>query len=214
MIAQFGGEYRNAKAQDELDAIGAELLAALKKDLDAKGRSIPYPFQFHLLADDHTVNAFALPGGQVFVTHALSRELQSHAQLAGVVGHEIGHVLSRHSAQQMAKQQLTQGLAGAAGVAAGSYDAARMANLVANLANMKFSRNDELEADRWGVRLMGMAGYDPRAMIEVMQILERVGGANEPEFLSTHPKPGNRAEYIKQVIADVYPNGIPAGARR
>ncbi len=215
MMAQFGGEHPDQRAQDMVDAVGEELLAALDKDLTAQGRSNPYPFEFHLLADDKTINAFALPGGQVFITAALFGKFGSPAELAGVLGHEIGHVLSRHSAQQMAKQELTQGLAGAAGVAAGDYDSARMAQMVAGLVNMKFGRDDELESDKWGVKLMGSAGYDPRAMIDVMKILDESSGpGGPPEFLSTHPKPANRVQYIEGVIAEIYPNGVPDGLRR
>lgn len=214
MLAQYGGEHPDAEAQRKVDAIGEELLAALTAELREAGREVPYPFEFHLLRDDQTINAFALPGGQVFITAALYNAFTTDGQLAGVLGHEIGHVLARHSAQQMAKQQLTQGLAGAAGVAAGDYDAARMANMVGQFVNMSYGRDHELEADRWGVRLAGAAGYDPRAMIGVMEILDRAGGgAGQPEFLSTHPKPANRVNYINEVIAEVYPGGVPQGMR-
>jgi len=216
MMAQHGGEHPDQRAQAMVDAVGAELLVALEKDLAAQGRANPYPFEFHLLADEQTVNAFALPGGQVFITAALFGKFGSPAELAGVLGHEIGHVLARHSAQQMATQELTQGLAGAAGVAAGDYDSARMAQMVAGVVNMKFGRDDELESDKWGVKLMGLAGYDPRAMIDVMRILDEASGGagGPPEFLSTHPKPANRVGYIEDVIAEMYPNGVPDGLRR
>ncbi len=214
MIARYGGLDPDPRAQSEVKTVGLELLNALETELRKQGRSIPYTFNFHLLEDPRTVNAFALPGGQVFITGALYRKLGGRAELAGVIGHEIGHVLSRHSAQQLAKRQLTQGLAGAAGVAGGSYDSARMAQMVGEMVNMKFGRDDELESDRWGVRLMGGAGYDPRAMIGVMRVLESAGGAGPPEFLSTHPKPANRVQYIEDVIAEVYPGGVPTGLTR
>jgi predicted Zn-dependent protease len=76
---------------------------------------------------------------------------------------------------------------------------------------MKYGRSDELEADKWGIRLATQAGYDPRAMLGVMDILDRVGGGNQPEILSTHPKPANRKEYIEGVIKDVFPKGVPEG---
>lgn len=189
----------------------ARLLKALETDLTREGKADPYKFDFHLLADDRTVNAFALPGGQVFITYALFSQLQTEGQVAGVIGHEIGHVLSRHSAQRIAKMELTQGLAGAAGVAGGTRSTAEIAAMVGNLINMKYGRGDELEADKWGIKLAVLAGYDPRAMLGVMDVLDRAGGGNQPEILSTHPKPANRKEYIEGVIKEVFPKGVPEG---
>lgn len=213
MIQQHGGASHNRGNQEWVTRVGKRLLNALEKDLRAKGRHNPYydSFQFTLLADQNLVNAFALPGGQVFITEALFRDLETEGQLAGVLGHEMGHVLSRHGNKQMAKQGLFQGLAGAAGVLGGSEESARSAQLIAAVIGMKYGREHELESDRWGVRLCGMAGYDPRAMIGVMEVLERAGGAGPPEFFSTHPKPANRVEYIENVIATEYPDGVPPG---
>lgn len=211
MVAQHGGLHNDPRARAEVQRVGARLLKALEADLAKEGKADPYQFDFHLLADDQTVNAFALPGGQVFITYALFSKLQTEGQVAGVIGHEIGHVLSRHSAQRIAKMELTQGLAGAAGVAGGTRSSAEIAAMVGNLINMKYGRSDELEADKWGIRLATQAGYDPRAMLGVMDILDRVGGGNQPEILSTHPKPANRKEYIESVIKDVFPQGVPEG---
>ena len=178
-----------------------------------QGRPNPYRENFHftLLADPKTVNAFALPGGQVFITAALYHALETQGQLAGVLGHEIGHVIERHGNKRMAKEQLFQGLAAAGGVAGGDQQSAQMAQAAAQMVSMKYGRDDELESDKWGVRLMEMAGYDPRAMIGVMQVLEKAGGDGPPEFLSTHPKPANRIAYIERVIAEEFPNGVPPG---
>jgi predicted Zn-dependent protease len=83
------------------------------------------------------------------------------------------------------------------------------------MVQMKYGREDELESDKWGVRLTYLAGYDPRAMIGVMEVLDRAsGGAAPPEFFSTHPKPANRVEYIKRVIAEEFPNGVPDGLKK
>src|SRR6185436_12844237 len=105
-------------------------------------------------ADPQTVNAFALPGGQIFITRALYDQLRDEAQLGGVLGHEIGHVVGRHSAEHMAKSQLTGALVGAAGVAASDPNdpnrgrqAAMMAQFVGQMVNMKYGRADEIEAD-------------------------------------------------------------------
>jgi predicted Zn-dependent protease len=179
-----------------------------------------YPFKFHLLADPQTVNAFALPGGQIFITEALFSRLRTEGQLAGVLGHEIGHVVGRHSAEHIAKQQLTQGLTGAVVLSTydpndpGSQRTAQVAMVIGQLVNMKFGREDELESDRLGVRFMAEAGYDPRAMIEVMRILaEAGGGAGPPEFFSTHPNPENRIARIEEAIQEQFPGGVPEGLK-
>lgn len=209
MIREFGGMDRDQEDQLLVERIGNLLVRNLEEDLRSQGRENPYPFKFHLLADERTINAFALPGGQVFITSALFDRLETEGQLAGVLGHEIGHVLMRHSAQQMAKQQLTQGLGAAAGVAGGDVDSARMAMAVGQFINMKYGREHELESDKWGVKLTAQSGYDPRAMLGVMKILDEASAGGPPEFLSTHPKPANRMEYIQQVIDEVFPNGLP-----
>lgn len=212
MAMQHGGLHPDQNGQNLVDQVGFELLEALDALVRRNGRQNPYhdSFEFHLLRDDRTINAFALPGGQIFVTAALFSQLQTRGQLAGVLGHEIGHVISRHGAQRMAKQHLTQGLVGAVGVAGGDIDSARMAQAIGQMVNMKYGRQDELESDKWGVRLCVMAGYDPRAMLGLMDILDRAsGGGGPPEMLSTHPKPANRKEYIEQVIRAEFPIGLP-----
>lgn len=200
MAAQFGGVLPDAEVQAYVKKIGRRLVAA------SAAEKSPYRFDFHVLRDPRTVNAFALPGGQIFITAALLKRLENEAQLAGVLGHEIGHVIGRHSAEHLAKARLTQGLVGAAGVA-GSSDyssgqaTAMIANVIGSMVNMRFGRADELESDVLGVRYMIDAGYDPRALKDVMRILaESRSGSPQPEFLSTHPDPGNRTQRIEQEI--------------
>jgi predicted Zn-dependent protease len=216
MVQMHGGPSRDREAQAMVSRIGEELLDGLDKQLAKQNRENPYRdrFRFTLLEDPNTVNAFALPGGQVFITQALFRDLETEGQLAGVLGHEIGHVIERHGNQRMAQNQLFQGLAAAGGVAGGDAQSAQMAQAVAQMVQMKYGREDELESDKWGVRLTALAGYDPRSMIGVMEVLERAGGAGPPEFFSTHPKPANRVEYIKRVIAEEFPEGVPAGLKQ
>lgn len=217
MASEFGGPDPDPQAQAMVQRVGERLLKALDESLEPGGHVNPYreAFRFTLLADPRTVNAFALPGGQIFVTRALFRDLETEGQLAGVLGHEIGHVIERHSNQQMAKQQLFQGLASAGGIAGGDQGSAQMAQAVAQLVNMKYGRADELEADQWGVRLTSMANYDPRAMINVMEVLQKASrGGQPPEFFSTHPNPGHREEEIKKMIAKEFPHGVPEGLEK
>jgi predicted Zn-dependent protease len=214
MVDMHGGPSANAPAQKRVNAVGERLLDALDRHLAAEQRHDPYrdAFHFTLLADPRTINAFALPGGPVFITEGLYRKLQTEGQLAGVLGHEIGHVLSRHSNKQLARQGLFQGIAGAVGVLGGDINSARMGQMISEVVSTKYGRGAELEADRWGVRLTALAGYDPRAMIGLMKILDEAGGGGgQPEFLSTHPKPANRIQYIKDVIAEQFPEGVPDG---
>ena len=211
IASQYGGLHPDKEAAASVKAIGQRLVQ------QTKAGETPYQFDFHLLADEQTVNAFALPGGQIFITAALLKRLENEDQLAGVLGHEIGHVVARHSAEQLAKSKLTQGLTGAAAIAMydpqnpGSQGGAVVAAMIGKLVNMRYGREDELESDRLAVRLTGEAGYDPRAMIDVMHILEQASGAsNGPEFTQTHPNPGNRRAEIERAIQEEYPNGIPA----
>ena len=216
MVEQHNGPSRDRRASMHVVQVGERLLRALDAQLAKAGKQNPYreAFQFTLLADPRTVNAFALPGGPVFITEALYSRLETEGQLAGVLAHEIGHVIERHGNKRMAKQSLFQGLAAAGGVAGGSMESARMSQMVAQVVSMKYGREDELESDRWGVKLTALAGYDPRSMVGVMEILdEATKGRAPPEMLSTHPKPANRVAYIKQVIEHEFPNGVPDGLR-
>jgi beta-barrel assembly-enhancing protease len=188
----------------------------LVRNSDASKSPYVENFHFHLLRDPKTVNAFALPGGQIFITEGLLDRLENEAQLAGVLGHEIGHVVNRHAAEQMAKGQLGQILTVAVGVGAGGGDdRGRNAQLVAAMINqmgqLRFSREDESEADHYGLRYMAEAGYDPSSMLEVMKILKRAsGGRNPPEILATHPLPETRLEQIESELKKDYPGGIPS----
>jgi len=204
MAQRFGGMERNDEAQAMVDRLGQEIVR------ESVAGDSPYEFEFSLLDDGETVNAFALPGGPVFITDALYEELDTEAELAGVLAHEVAHVVGRHSAEQIAKAKLTEGLTGAAVIATydpdnpSSRQVAQMAALVGQLINMKFSREHELEADTLGVCFLSAAGYDPRALLEVMEVLaEAREGRAPPEFFSTHPNPENRMESIQEAIRNV-----------
>jgi predicted Zn-dependent protease len=214
MESQYGGEDQNAGRAGLVEQIGEDVVAHSEA-----GKS-PYKYKFHLLADNHTINAFALPGGQVFITDALLGRLKTNGEIAGVLGHEVGHVVARHSAAHIAKAQLTQRLTGAAVIASydpnnrNSYANAAFVMMIGQLVDLKFSRNDESQADNLGVKLMSQAGYDPRAMLGVMAVLKKASeGGSTPDFFSTHPSPDNREQLIQTEIKDLYPNGVPAGMK-
>lgn len=215
LAAQFGGLTQDQALQARVTQIGDAIVAAS----DA-GRS-PYQFEFHVLADQQTINAFALPGGQIFVTEAILRMAETEGEVAGVLAHEIFHVVGRHSAEQAARAQLSEGLTGAAVLA--TYDpndpssagSAQVAQLIGQVVNMRYGREDELESDHEGVQYMVQAGYDPRAMLSVMQKLEQASqGQAPPEFFSTHPSPERRIERIQEAIDAEFPSGVPESLKQ
>ena len=204
MAAEFDGLDPSQNDQAIVDQVGQAIVQS------SPAGTTPYEFDFHLLADAETINAFALPGGQIFITRALYDQLQTEGELAGVLGHEIAHVVARHSAEHIAKAKLTEGLTGAAVIA--TYDpenpasagSAQVAALIGQLINLKFGRDDELESDFLGVCFMNNTGYNPEDMIRVMQVLasSRQGQA-PPEFFSTHPNPESRVTRIQESIQNI-----------
>ncbi len=205
MIAQGKGEYRDPKLQAYIDKVGATLVKANMVG-DWAETFHQYKWDFHLLADEETINAFALPGGQIFFTYGLFSKLKTEDEVAGVLGHEIGHVIARHSAKQMAKAKLINGMvmAGATATSDGRTDSGRMAQMVANIFNMKYGRDDETQADRLGTQFMINAKYNPQGIVHVMEVLQaEMGGSRQPEFMSTHPNPDHRIDKILQVIKDL-----------
>jgi predicted Zn-dependent protease len=204
MAEEFGGEDPDQSAQALVDDVGNLVVQS------SPASQTPYEYEFHLLEDDQTINAFALPGGQIFITRALFDKLQTEGELAGVLGHEVGHVVARHSAEHIAKAQLTEGLTGAAVLA--TYDpnnpatanTAQVAALIGQLINLKFGREDELEADFLGVCFINDSGYNPEELLSVMQILaESSQGNAPPEFFSTHPNPESRIQRIQEAIQNI-----------
>ena len=213
MAQQMGGALNPERDPDA--RIVAEVGHRLVKQTEATKSPYVGNFNFYLLDDAKTINAFALPGGQIFITRGLYNQLQDESQLAGVLGHEIGHVIHRHSAQQMAKGQLGQMLVVATGVGASDQGGrGAMATAAAAMANqmvqLRYGRGDETQSDTYGIKLMEQAGYDPSGMLAVMQVLKQAGGGrSQPEFMMSHPLPDTRLAEIKQILNERYPGGIP-----
>lgn len=213
LAVEYGGLYPNRALQAYIDRVGTEVVS------ESVASESPYPFEFHLLDDPNTVNAFALPGGQIFITTGLLQRLETEAQLAGVLAHEVGHVIARHGAEHLARQQLGAALVNAVGVAASETpeqgrQAAVVAQAINQLIGLRYGRDDELESDRLGFQFMTNAGYNPQGIVELMQILNAAASRqNPPEFLSTHPNPNNRVERLQELIAQRYPQGIPSSLK-
>lgn len=163
-----------------------------------------WPYQFHVIAEKD-INAFALPGGEVFVNIGTINAAANEAQLAGVMAHEMSHVYMQHSAKQMQKAQVTQGLEGLAsailgdlGGALGTLGATGI-QIGAGMVMLKYSRTDEAQADAVGAIILQRADYNPMALADFFKKLEAQGGT-PPQFLSDHPNPGNREEAIQKEI--------------
>jgi predicted Zn-dependent protease len=173
--------------------------------LAAVGERPGLPWTFRVV-DDPGVNAFAVPGGFIYVTRGLLAHLDSEAQLASVVGHEIGHVTARHSVSQMSNQQLAGlGLVLGSVVSSGFARYAGLANSAMGVLFLKYSRDDERQADNLGLRYLLRTDWDPREMPVVFEMLEQVsasrGGGGVPNWLATHPTPDDRRENIEGQIA-------------
>ena len=195
MTNEFGGRVNDAVLQAYVDGIGRALAAQTEAD------NPKLPWEFTLL-DSDVINAFALPGGKVFITRGLAERLTNEAQMAGVLGPEVGHVTARHINDRVAGQMGVGVLAVIAGAAANSNEVADAAAQLGNIALLSYSRDEEHESDLLGMRYMSRLNYDPRGQLEVMQILAAASkGARPPEFLSTHPYPEDRVKRIGSLLA-------------
>lgn len=179
-------------------------VASLGKQVAAVGERPGLPWSFTVV-DDPIVNAFALPGGPIFVSRGILTYMNSEAQLVSVLGHEVGHVTARHSVNQISKQQLLGGLFMVGMIARPELQQfGDLASQGLGILFLKYGRDDETQADALGFRYMTRVGYDPAEMAEMFKTLERVSGGSSrstPEWLSTHPDPGNRVERTRERIA-------------
>lgn len=204
-LETYGGEIPSPEIRNYVSQIGQRLAAESERpDL---------PWEFHVV-DSAVINAFALPGGKVFMSRGLLAKMKNEAQLAGVLGHEIGHVTAQHIGQQMSRQMaISLGLV-AAGVAAQVSDQDWVNVLGAGagagggLYMLSFGRNQESEADELGLRYMTKLGYNPVAQVQVMEILKAASGGRGggPEWLMTHPLPETRIERLEDIIREKYPD--------
>jgi len=196
IVSQMG-LYPDDELQRYIQGLGAQLAAKSERP------NLPWTFR---LLDDPLVNAFALPGGYVYVTRGIMAHLESEAELVGILGHEIGHVTARHGVNRLSKQQLA-GLGLGVGMIV-SPEFAQFGDLAQTgmgLLFLKYSRDDERQSDELGLRYALRSNYDPREIPEVFGLLERVsraaGGGRAPGWMATHPDPGQRREWMQGEVA-------------
>jgi len=208
---EFGGRVHNEQLQAYVNSVGRRLAEASDR---------PMPYQYTLLASD-VPNAFALPGGKIFITAGLMRQMTNERQLAAVLGHETGHVAARHGVQQMQKQmgaQLLMEIAFRAGGEKTGQTAADVTQIVSTMALLKYSRDDEYQADELGIAYCARAGYNPWGMVELLTLLDAMQEA-EPgrfrEMFQTHPLSSKRIERARLMLLqdpaykDIYSPAAP-----
>ncbi len=202
LIVAYGGRVPSDQLQSYVTDIGMKLAA------QTEGENPSLPWSFIFLNSD-VINAFALPGGQVFITRGLVERMDNEAQLAGVLGHEIAHVTARHANNRLVRQAGLSLAAAIGGVVIGNDEDLQLLvnGLVtgAGVYALTFDRGQESESDQLGMRYMAQAGYDPSAQLEVMRILKDASsGPRQPEWLSTHPLPETRIDQIQRLLNEEF----------
>jgi len=208
ILAQFGGAYKDQQLQAYIDRIGQKLAA----QTDRSG-----PWTFTVL-DSDVVNAFALPGGYIYITRGLLALAKDEAEVAGVLGHEIGHVVAHHTRERQTGQTIAGLLAAGIGLVLGSPELAQLANVGGTALLASYSRGQESEADRLGIEFLERAGYDPFAVATFLETMRRDSqyeglragkGTQESgfDFFATHPQTANRVEEAAALARKRPPGG-------
>lgn len=211
---EYGGEVPDAATRAYVAEIGEKLTRVA---LEQAYADVPELDWDYTLLDSAVLNAFALPGGKVYLSRGLAEKLSNEAQLAGVMGHEVGHVMARHGNQRMSKQigmnLILAGLAVGVGLSDsdssirqyGQYAVPALA-VGGNVVMLSYGRDEELEADGLGIQYMVANGYDPKGQRQVMEVLgaASAGGSRPPEWLSTHPASETRINRINEMLQGEY----------
>ncbi|MHC4518920.1 MAG: M48 family metallopeptidase [Planctomycetota bacterium] len=195
--AALGGRFPDENLQNYVNRIGQRVVRFCHRP------DIAYYFT---VVDQRAVNAFAVPGGHIFITSGLLRKLDSEAQLASILAHEVGHVVARDTMAALSRQiGMTALLGAAAGVGgSGSGDLVAGTAFVSGVLSLQYSRDDEKAADLVGITYMIQAGYDPNGAVQAMRILKELQTVRPIEFFSTHPNPANRVVYLEERIERRY----------
>jgi hypothetical protein len=205
--------YKQMPVLPDSDPVSQYVQQLGKKLVSVIPQKYSWPYQFHVIPQKE-INAFALPGGPIFINIGTITAADNEAELAGVIAHEMSHVYMQHSAKQAPKQEWA-GLLGALGglLGGGLGRLAQMGiQMGAGTLLMRYSRKDEAQADAVGAIIMYKAGYNPKAMAEFFEKLEKQAGSGGPQFLSDHPNPGNRVQAVEKEIANWRPKDYIANS--
>ena len=192
---QMGGRIADEALQNYINTVGQKVAKVSHRRT----------WEYHFVAlDDDMVNAFALPGGYIFITKGMLKELTTESQLASVLAHETAHVVARDTAVLMSREIGIDILMAAAVSDRTSSTVRTATDLTRQIIGLRFSRTDEKDADLAGMDYMVRAGYDPNGMVETMQMLQNQQKTRTIEFFSTHPSPEGRVAYLKARINSRY----------
>ena len=199
---EFGDKVADAQLQAYVQTIGGRIAAVSDR---------PMPYEFALLNSD-VPNAFAMPGGKVYVTKGLMKLMTNERQLAAVIGHEVGHVAHKHSVNMLQRQMGTAILVEIAAQASGSETVGQVAQVVGNLKGLQHSRQQEYQADSAGIKYMAKARYNPHGMVELLTHLQSLS-TSQPgrldEMFSTHPLTPERIKEAQELIRKNHPTAHP-----
>lgn len=198
-VRQEMGVYNDAELQSYVEGVGLRLASTSQRP------DLPWHFT---IVDSPAVNAFALPGGYIYITRGILSYLNDEAELAGVLGHEIGHVTARHAARQYSRATGTDlGLTVLSIFVPGARPAAELGGVGLSLLFLKYGREDEMQADRLGVEYSVGTGWDPRGVPDLLTTLARIDELTDrrgtPNYLSTHPEPADRVTRITPVVQEL-----------
>jgi predicted Zn-dependent protease len=202
--AQMGLEAYQQIKQESTVARNPELNRRVQEVGRRIAETSPHPeweWEFTLFENPEP-NAFALPGGKVGVNTGLFKVAENDDQLAAVIGHEVAHAIARHGSERVSQGMLTQIGVAALGVATNTTYAQLAAQAATLGVILPYSRTQEAEADHIGLLYMAEAGYDPREAVVLWQNFDKLGGAGQPEFLSTHPAPGSRIDNLQALMPE------------
>lgn len=215
---QYGGVVNDEKLNNYVNSVGQKIADTIRKKVRSKGSDQEVDYEYKVV-NSKILNAFALPGGYIYITRGLLSKLQNEAQLAGVLGHESGHAVGRHTAEQISKELVMSTLLGAGIAYTESRDTKNarknaetvsiVGNIVGDLIILGYSRDHETEADELGTQFIHDTGYNPLGMVGVLEVLQKESKGGESsimEIFQTHPNTKKRIADVEKEIRQKYPN--------